>query len=190
MGFFDYLNVGVIGGGLYGAVKIILYALPFIILAFFIIWKSRERAIYKYKVRIFKMRESGKVKEINTKGGFIGRKNSAHFFRIKTGFWFWKYKDLTTTPDPQFMDEEDRVYYYQIDIDTFVQIKRMFYNEGVALTPVESDTLYGAILKCQKIKEVLRVEPAWKKLLPYVALTILAVTFIIAYALLMKSCSS
>ena len=59
----------------------------------------------------------------------------------------------------------------------------------LVMTPVESDVKYGAILSIQRIKDVLRLEPTWKKLLPYFGLTIMAVVFIVAYAILMSKCT-
>ena len=147
----------------------------------------RNKKIYRYKARIFRIREGGKHKELNFKAGYINRKNSAPYFRIKTG-WF-KGIDLITTPNPAYIDEEDRVYYQQIDVNTYVQMKRKFEKGRVTMTPVESDVKYGAILSIQRIKEVLRLEPTWKKLLPYFGLTIMAVVFIVAYAILMNKCT-
>jgi len=191
MGFFDYAKN--IFGSFYTYLYYFLYSVPILILVFFFIKKIREKKIYKYPVRIFKVREAGKVKEINTRGGYIGRKNSAPFFRIITGKTFFrlfnKYSDLTTTPNPKFMDEEDRVYYKQIDVDSYVQLQRRFEGDDTLFTPVESDVKYGAILSVQRIKEVLRAEPTWKKILPYAGLILMAIVFIVSYAMLMDKCS-
>jgi hypothetical protein len=75
----------------------------------------RQKMIFKYPVRIFKVRENGGVKELNCKGGYIGRKNSASFFQIKTGKLPWQKVNLNTTPSPSMMDQDNRVYYKQID---------------------------------------------------------------------------
>jgi len=176
-------------GGIAGSLKYILYALPFIIIVVFIVLHYRNKGIYKYKVRIFKERENGKVKEHNYVGGYIGRLNSAPFFRVKTGSWWWQYMDFIETPKIQYMDEDDRIYYKQIDINTFIQMRREFGKSGIMFTPVESDVKYGAILSIQKIKEVLRTESTWKKVLPYFGLVLMAVVFIVAYAMLMNKCS-
>ena len=85
------------------------------------------------------------------------------------------------------MDEDDRVYYKQIDINTFIQVKRNFHPGTIDMTPVESDVKYGAILSVQRIKDVLRVEPAWKRLLPYVGMTLVAVVLIVGYAILLNT---
>ena len=150
----------------------------------------KNRRTYTFKVRILRTRENRKVKEGNYKGGYIGRKNLSPFFRIKTGrFWeFWKYVDLIETPKPQYIDEEDRVYYRQIDVDSYIQMKRSIRGNELLFTPVESDVKYGAVLAIQRIKEALRVEPTWQKLLPYAGMTLLFLFAVIAYYYITKSC--
>ena len=177
------------GGTLMTTLKILVILSPFLLIFAFVIIRIKNKLLYKYKVRIFKVRENGKVKELNTVGGYIGRKNSAPFFRIKIGRFWWQIKDLTTTPNPKYMDEDDRFYYFQNDIDTYIQVRRDFNPKGVEYSPVESDVKYGAILSIQRIKEVLRVESTWKKLAPYVTLVLLSVIFLVAYAMLMNKCS-
>jgi len=174
-------------GGFKSMIPIIFAFIPIIGLGILLITTLRNKKIYKYKARIFRIREGGKHKELNFKAGYINRVNSAPYFKIKTG-WF-KSIDLITTPNPAYIDEEDRVYYQQIDVNTFVQMKRRFEKGTVVMTPVESDVKYGAILSIQRIKDVLRLEPTWKKLMPYIGLTLMAVVFIVAYAMLMKQCS-
>ena len=180
------------GGGIADSLMLLVYALPIILIAVFIMASVRGKMIYKYPVRIFKVRENGKVIELNRKGGYIGRRNSAPFFRIKTGRWWWQQVDLNKTPNPKYLDEQDRVYYKQIDVDTYVQMRRTFPNphpkNEIQLHPIEPDIKYGAILSIQRIKEVLRVEPAWKKIMPYAGLVLMAVVFIVAYAMLMNNC--
>jgi len=176
-------------GGIGNSLKYILYALPFIIAIVIAVMYYRNKGIYKYKVRVFNERENGKVKENNYVGGYIGRINSAPFFRVKTGFWWWNYLDFIETPKIQYMDEDDRIYYKQIDVNTFIQMKRRFDKGKVIFTPVESDVKYGAILSIQKIKEVLRTESTWKKVLPYFGLVLMAVVFIVAYSILLNKCS-
>ena len=194
-------------GGIMSSLKIVLYSIPFIAVIAFFAMVFRNKSLYRHPVRIFRIRENGKVKENNFKGGYIGRKNSAPFFRIKKGFMPNQNIDLTTTPKVEYMDEDDRVYYLQIDVNTFVQLKRdmnikiktekdkndkitsvSLNKKEFEFTPVESDVKYGAILSCQKIRGVLRLEPTWQKLLPYFGITIMAVIFIVAWSLLMDKC--
>jgi len=138
---------------------------------------------YRYPVRIFKVRENGGTKESNCKGGYIGRKNSGSFFRIKTGIFPWQTIDLNTTPDPRYMDQDNRVYYKQIDVGTYIQLKRDFddENNSVMFSPVEQDVKYGAVLDIQRIKEVLRTESRWVKLAPYFALIIVGLFLTIMF---------
>jgi len=165
----------------------LLYILPFLIILVWFISYKRDKATYKYPVRIFRIREQGKVLESNYKGGYIGRRNSAPFFSIKTGRWWWNRIELTKTPNPKYLDEQDRVYYMQIDADTYVQMKRKFDDRIMSLIPVEPDIKYGAILSIQRIKDVLRLEPTWKKVMPYVALIIVGIVLIVGYAILLNT---
>jgi len=176
-----------ITSGLWQGFKYFLYIIPVIIIIVWIIAYYRNKKTYCYPVRIFRIREQGKVLESNFRGGYIGRKNSAPYFCIKTGKWWWQKVELTKTPNPKYLDEQDRVYYLQIDIDTYVQLKRKFDGGIMRLIPVEPDIKYGAILSIQRIKDVLRLEPTWKKLAPYVALIIVAITLIAGYAILLNT---
>jgi heme A synthase len=158
-------------------------AVIFIIASF-----ARGRIVYKYPVRIFKTREYGGVKELNCKGGYIGRKNSASFFQIKTSKWLpWKKINLNTTPNPKYMDQDNRVYYWQIDLDTYVQMRRTFDKSVVSFAPVEQDVKYGAILDIQRIKEVLRSNNPWAKIAPYIALVLVFMAAIIGWWFVMQS---
>lgn len=186
-GFFDAFTG--IWGSIGSTFKYVLYLLPIPIIIILVAMWIRHRMVFKYKVRVFRVRENGAVKEVNCKGGYIGRKNLAPFFRVKTGRWWWQYVDFIETPKIKYMDEDDRIYYKQIDVGTFIQLKRSFEGDMQVFTPVESDVKYGAVLSVQRIKDVLRVEPTWKKILPYAALLILAIVFIVAYAMLLNSCS-
>ena len=185
MGFFDAYT-GMFSGWGQNLVYL-LYILPFLIILVWFISYKRDKATYKYPVRIFRIREQGKVLESNYKGGYIGRRNSAPFFSIKTGRWWWNRIELTKTPNPKYLDEQDRVYYMQIDADTYVQMKRKFDDRIMSLIPVEPDIKYGAILSIQRIKDVLRLEPTWKKVLPYVALIIVGIVLIVGYAILLNT---
>ena len=215
---------GSVGSTLTSVFKNLMYVLPFLLIGGYALIKAREKQIYKFPVRIFKLRANGKIKEFNTVGGYVGRTNSAPFFRIKLGKMWWQVLDLNTTPNPALMDEDDRVHYLQIDVSSYIQVKRdvsevhglvnkvkaiakdMLGKSGnpeqkvdliqiakglehatTKYIPIETDIKYGAILAVQRIKDVLRTEPTWKKILPYAGLGILAVVFIAGYALLMNA---
>jgi hypothetical protein len=147
----------------------------------------RGRVIYKYPVRIFRARENGTIKEFNCKGGYIGRKNSASFFQIKTGRFPWQKINLNTTPMPKYMDQDNRVYYKQIDLGTYIQLQRIFIEDEVRFAPVEQDVKYGAILDIHRIKEVLRTDSTWKKVAPYMALVIIFMAAILGWWFVMNS---
>jgi hypothetical protein len=147
---------------------------------FLTISSIRKKIVFIYPVRIYKTRESGGVKETNWKGGYIGRKNSASYFQIK-GRFPWQKINLNTTPNPKYMDQDNRVYYKQIDLGTYVQLKRTFDKEAITFSPVEQDVKYGAILDIQRIKEVLRTESTWKKLAPYFGLVIIFIFGVLAF---------
>lgn len=165
-----------------------IYFLIFALILGIVIFSMHQKKTYRYKVRIFRTRENGKVKEINCKAGYINRSTGAPFFRIKTGLF--NSIDLTETPKLQYMDEEDRVYYNQIDVNTFIQVKRVLSGDTLTLTPVESDVKYGSILSVQRIRDVLNTEPTWKKVLPYAGLVVLAIVFIVSYYMLMDKCGA
>ncbi len=166
----------------------LMWITPLIIAIITAIVIYRNKKIYAYPVRIFKVRENGKVIERNCKGGYITRRNSSPFFRIKLGWLPWQYKDLTTTPNPAYMDEQNRVYLKQIDVDSFIQIRRYFDNSGnIHYSPVESDVKYGAILSIQRIRQLTSTEPTWKRVLPYVGMVLVFAMGIVGWALLMNA---
>ena len=183
--FFGF--VGQMVGGILSGLKITLYLAPVILIILYLVIHYKNKSTYKYPVRVFRVREGKRNLEANYVGGYIGRKNSAPFFRIKTGKWWWQFMDLTKTPNPKYLDEQNRVFYKQIDVDTFIQIRRIFDDRGIKLIPVEPDIKYGAILAIQRIKDVLRTEPAWKKILPYAGLVLTGIVLIAGYAILLNT---
>lgn len=167
--------------------KYLLYLSPVIVLAGIAAFLIRGKILYNYPVRIFRTRENGKVLEKNCKGGFIQRKNSAPYFRIKFGPFWWQKKDLNSTPKTALMDEQNRVYYNQIDIDTFVQMKREFNpDKKVKFTPVDSDVKYGAILDIQKIRDVTAKKDTLMKYLGWGALMLIAVIHLVVVLVVLK----
>jgi len=136
----------------------------FLIVAGFILYLAMQRKLYRFPVTIFSERENGAIKEIETRGAFIARKGSSPFFRIKLGTF--KYRDLLSPPKLEGLTPLNRIYYYQKDIDTFIQLKRQVSDSIVNFVPVEADIKYGAILSIQRIRDVLRKE---NKLEKYIA---------------------
>jgi len=174
--------------GIANSIYWLVWIVPLIVVVAFAILAYRNKKLYAYPVRIFKIRENGKVIEKNYKGGYIARRNSAPFFRIKMGWLPWQYKDLTTTPNPAYMDEQNRVYLKQIDVDSFVQLRRYFDDAGnVHYAPVESDVKYGAILSIQRIRQLTSTEPTWKKIAAIGGMVLVFAMGIIGWVLLMNA---
>lgn len=86
-----------------------------------------DKKIYKNPVRIFRQRQNGTKKEVNTKGGYIKDKKGIVSFWIKTGR-IKRFK-MPSLPDPDAIDEEDRVYYHQISPVDYIQTKAEFLYE-------------------------------------------------------------
>lgn len=171
----------------------IIYLIPVILIGTLIGVYARNKAVYKYKVRVYRLRENGALKEVmNTKGGYITRKNTLSFFRIKTGKWWQPFKkvDLNATPKPQWIDNDDRVYYVQTDIDSYVQLPFKVNMSGVVLESIEPDIKHGALLDMQKVRAVLNTESAWKKYAPFITLMFLGIILIIGLAILRNACSA
>jgi hypothetical protein len=152
-----------------------------------VIMQIRKKMIFKYPVRIFKARENGEVKEVNGIGGYIGRKNSASFFRIQVGKMPWNKINLNTTPTPKYMDQDNRVYYKQIDLNTYIQMRRTFSGNTVNFEPVEQDVKYGAILDIQKIRTVLNTESKLKQLAPVIGMVLIFILAIVLYWLVLDT---
>jgi len=126
----DLLDIDItsaLGGWFSDIGMYVLYAILGLFICF-IFWRFyRNKEIFRWKVRNFRRRESGRVKESNIKGGYLKNKEGIPFFRIKLHrFKFWQRADLYTLPDAKFISEDDRIYYNQIDPFTFVQCKRTF----------------------------------------------------------------
>lgn len=98
----------------------------------------KNKQIFVFPVRIYQRRENGKVREKNAVGGFMLDKDKVPFFRIKLSrFKPWMKVDLRHLPDAHMMDEENRVYYNQIDPWTYIQVKRTFSTRNIAKIPIK-----------------------------------------------------
>ncbi len=200
---------GGFSGGVIEGLYMIMWIVPIIVLIVVLVMAIRHKMIFTYPVRILRIRENGKVIELNKVGGYIKRKNSAPFFRIDMKVWWnpvtWLRKiDLTTTPNPRYLDEQNRVYYLQIDVNTFVQMKRkldlqekiikdedgkqrtVLMGNNIELTPVESDVKYGAILSIARIREITRQGEKWKTALLWGGFALLAIIHLIIVIVALK----
>jgi hypothetical protein len=91
--------------------------------------KYQDKKIYIYPVRIFRRRNNGIVKEQNVMGGYI-KKNGITFFNVKMGKF--KKKALDKLPLSEMMDEDNRVYYWQLSPDApLIQVRRDFSIESI-----------------------------------------------------------
>lgn len=143
---------------------------------------------FVYKVRIFQTRENGSRKELNYKGGYIVNKgNGTNKFRIKKGKLPWDFIDLTTTPNPKAIDFENRIYYKQIDLKTYIQVKVVFDKSILIYKPIEQDIQYGAMLEMKRIDQALAKENKWAQVGPMVVMGIIFVTCIIGWYFLMDA---
>jgi hypothetical protein len=95
-------------------------------------WKKwQDKKIYIYPVRIFRRRTNGIVKEFNTFGGYIVRNGITHFNVKMTKF---KKKNMDKLPNSEYMDEDNRVYYWQVSPDApYIQVKRDFKIEQIVV---------------------------------------------------------
>lgn len=123
-----------IKGSIYDIAYYVIWGVCILAVVAFVWFQYQSRKIYIYNVRIFRRRSNGLVKEMNVKGGYI-IKNGQTIFVIKMSRF--KKKELARLPDSQLMDEEDRIYYYQLSPDApLVQCKRNFSIEKI-LVPNE-----------------------------------------------------
>lgn len=102
-----------------------------IILGFlaFAYMKYMDKKVYKYPVRIFRRRNNGLVRETNTFGGYV-KNAKLTYFMIKMGKF--KKKKLNKIPLSELMDEDNRIYFWQVSPDApLIQTKRSFVIEKV-----------------------------------------------------------
>jgi len=155
-----------LNGGLSGqisdVVTYVLWGILFLVVAGVIFKKYRDKKIFKYPVRILRKRQNGKTKEINTIGGYIVNKHKVTEFIIKTGKF--KTKKMSFLPDADLMDEDDRVYYYQIDPETYIQtyktlnFKKIFVPNKKFIPPTEEEKEILIKLSLEENKELSRDE--------------------------------
>lgn len=130
----DSFGLGNLAGDFVGIAEYVVWGVVIALVLGYAWLKYQDWKIYIYNVRIFKRRANGLVKETNTKGGYL-IKNGQSIFQIKQGRF--KKKELPRLPDSNLMDEEDRLYYYQLSPDApLIQCTRHFNIEQV-LVPNE-----------------------------------------------------
>lgn len=173
------------GASLVAMMAWVIPVLLIIVILIAVLFITRQRSIYRYPVTIFREREAGGIKERETKGGIIERKNSAPFFAIKMGMF--KRKEIYKLPDLSGMTHNDRLYYYQKNPDSYIQLKRKLTAEVIQFEPVESDVKYGGILAMQRIDQITNTQSFWEKYTtPIMILSALSIIMIMFYMLLEK----
>mgnify|MGYP007100075569 CR=1 FL=1 len=86
--------------------------------------KYQDKKVYIYPVRIMKQRNNGQVKELNTFGGYV---NKGHVTQFMVKMSKFKKKAMDKLPDSEWMDEDNRVYYWQVSPESsLIQVKRGF----------------------------------------------------------------
>ncbi len=123
------LGLNNIRGGMMDVAVWVMWGILAIAVIYFLWWKYQDKKIYIYPVRIHRQRNNGMVREKNTTGGYIKKGQITKFVIKMTKF---KKKTLDSLPDSAMMDEDNRVYYWQISPDSpLVQVKRKFEVEQI-----------------------------------------------------------
>ena len=123
------LGLNNIRGGMMDVAVWVMWGILAIAVIYFLWWKYQDKKIYIYPVRIHRQRNNGMVREKNTTGGYIKKGQITKFVIKITKF---KKKTLDSLPDSAMMDEDNRVYYWQISPDSpLVQVKRKFEVEQI-----------------------------------------------------------
>jgi len=173
------------GAGLKGSLVIAKYMGIFglvIGVIIFMFFKQRQRKLYKFPVTIFSERANGQVEEIKDLGAFIRRKNTSPFFRLLK-----RKKEMTTPPVLYGISQLNHLYYYQKDMDTYIQLKPQISKEILTFIPIDADIKYGAILEIARIREVIKEENKFLKYAPLIGIILLFVLAIVfLYMLLQK----
>lgn len=113
----------------YGMAQYVIWGLVILGIAIFGWLKWQDKKVYIYPVRIYRQRNNGQVKELNTFGGYV-KKGQFIQFLVKQGAW--KKKAMDKLPLSEWMDEDNRVYYWQVSPDApLIQVKRDFLIEKV-----------------------------------------------------------
>jgi len=116
-----------VASGFEGIVTYTLWGIVICAILYLIYRQYMDWKVYKNRVRIFRQRQNGTKIEVNTKGGYIRDKGGVTNFWIKTGK-IKRFK-MASLPDPDAIDEENRVYYHQISPTDYIQTKAEFIYE-------------------------------------------------------------
>lgn len=151
MSILETVGLSNIKGGIMDMLTYILWGLVILGVAIFGYLKWQDKKIYVYPVRILRQRNNGMVKEQNTFGGYVKKGNITQFLVKMSKF---KKKPTDKLPDSSLMDEDNRVYYWQVSPDSpLIQVKREFTIERLF---VENENFKEPTeeFREQKIKEI------------------------------------
>lgn len=123
------INAESIKAGFYDIAQWVIWGVVILGIGAWLWFMYQDKKVYIYPVRIFRRRANGLIKEINTFGGYIVKEGQT-IFTIKMSRF--KKKELGRLPDSNLMDEEDRIYFYQLSPDApLLQCKRSFQIERI-----------------------------------------------------------
>jgi len=126
------LGLSNIKGEIYDISIYIIWGLIILGVGLFLWKKYKDKKVYIYPVRIYKQRNNGLVKEFNTFGGYIKKGNVTQFIIKMSRF---KKRPTDKLPLSEYMDEDDRIYYWQISPESpLIQVKRDFFVEEVLVS--------------------------------------------------------
>lgn len=121
---FGGLSLDSIRGGIYDYAIYLIWGFVALFVGGFLYFKYKDKKVYIYPVRIYRQRNNGQVKEFNTFGGYIKKGKITQFIIKMSRF---KKKPADKLPLSQYMDEDNRVYYWQLNPDSpLIQVKRDF----------------------------------------------------------------
>lgn len=128
------VSVASVKAGIYDMAYWIIWGVIGLVVLVFAYLKYQDKKIFIYPVRIFRQRANGLVKELNVWGGYI-KKGSMTNFTLKMSTF--KKKVMDKLPLSELMDEDNRVYYWQVSPDApLIQVKKEFVIEQI-LVPDE-----------------------------------------------------
>lgn len=153
------LGLSGIGGDIYSYVPYLIWGVLLAVVAYFGYNKYRDKKIFVHPVRIFRQRNNGMVRETNTFGGYITEKGIIKFI-IKMGMF--KKKEADKIPLSEYMDEDNRIYYWQISPESpLIQVKRDFVVQKILIpntefkepTELEKQNLIKSFLENVNVEE-------------------------------------
>lgn len=142
-----------IRAGAYGMAEYVIWGVVLLAVAVFGYLKYQDKKIFIYPNRIFRQRANGQVKELNCMGGYV-KKGNITTYVLKIGKF--KKKVVDKLPLSEYMDDDNRVYFWQVSPDApLIQVKKDFVIDQILIpndkfiepTKDEKDSLYKNYLK-------------------------------------------